>query len=333
MKSVVGMVVSNKMQKSVVVAVDRLFHNKLYNRYVKRTSKFMAHDEHNLCNIGDRVRLDPSRPLSKRKHWVVAEILKKARIYVPPSADNPVGWGTDEKAIISILGHRNSFQRKLIRLAYEEIYQEDLITLLKSELSGDLERAICLWTLEPADRDAVLANEALRKPILDYRVIIEISCVKSPEDLLAAKRAYRFRYKHSLEEDVASRSHTSRDIRKLLVAVVSAYRYDGAEIDDKDLLGDPADEYFAALRMVIRCIRDPKKYFAKILRYAINTKGTDEDALSRVIVTRAEKDLKEIKELYMKRNNIALDAAVGRDTSGDYKAFLLALLGDDEINN
>ncbi|KAF5201230.1 30S ribosomal protein S17 [Thalictrum thalictroides] len=86
MKPVVGMVVSNKMQKSVVVAVDRLFHHKLYNRYIKRTSKFMAHDEKNECNIGDRVRLDPSRPLSKRKNWVVAEILKKARIYVPPPA-------------------------------------------------------------------------------------------------------------------------------------------------------------------------------------------------------------------------------------------------------
>ena len=57
MKQVVGMVVSNKMQKSVVVAVDRLFHHKLYNRYVKRTSKFMAHDEQNQCNIGDRVCL------------------------------------------------------------------------------------------------------------------------------------------------------------------------------------------------------------------------------------------------------------------------------------
>lgn len=55
MKPVVGTVVSNKMQKSVVVAVDRLFHNKVYNRYVKRTSKFMAHDEKNECNIGDRV--------------------------------------------------------------------------------------------------------------------------------------------------------------------------------------------------------------------------------------------------------------------------------------
>ncbi|WOL06448.1 hypothetical protein Cni_G15182 [Canna indica] len=93
MKPVVGIVVSNKMQKSVVVAVDRLFHHKIYNRYVKRTSKFMAHDETNECTIGDRVRLDPSRPLSKRKHWVVAEILRKARVYIKPSlsAETPAG--------------------------------------------------------------------------------------------------------------------------------------------------------------------------------------------------------------------------------------------------
>ncbi|KAJ1268656.1 hypothetical protein BS78_07G151200 [Paspalum vaginatum] len=86
MKPVVGIVVSNKMQKSVVVAVDRLFHHKVYNRYVKRTSKFMAHDEADDCNIGDRVRLDPSRPLSRHKHWVVAEIIRRAKVYVPPSA-------------------------------------------------------------------------------------------------------------------------------------------------------------------------------------------------------------------------------------------------------
>ncbi|XP_074281828.1 uncharacterized protein LOC141606556 [Silene latifolia] len=87
MKPVIGMVTSNKMQKSVVVAVDRLYHHKLYNRYIKRTSKFMAHDEKDECSIGDRVRLDPSRPLSKRKRWVVAEILRKARIYQPLSAE------------------------------------------------------------------------------------------------------------------------------------------------------------------------------------------------------------------------------------------------------
>ncbi|KAL5162088.1 30S ribosomal protein S17 [Glycine soja] len=97
MKQVVGMVVSNKMQKSVVVAVDRLFYHKVYDRYVKRTSKFMAHDENNLCNIGDKVRLDPSRPLSKHKHWVVAEILKKAQIYVPPST--PVSVSVNSSSV------------------------------------------------------------------------------------------------------------------------------------------------------------------------------------------------------------------------------------------
>lgn len=59
--------------------------------------------------------------------------------------------------------------------------------------------------------------------------------------------------------------------------------------------------------------------------------GTDEDALNRVIVTQAEKDLKKISELYLKRNNVSLDQAIAKETSGDYKAFLLALLGHGEI--
>lgn len=127
-----------------------------------------------------------------------------------------LGWGTDERAIISILGHRNVFQRKLLRLAYQEIYQEDLIQQLKSELSGDFERAICHWTLDPADRDAVLANLALQKPVPDYKVIVEITCIASPDDLLAVKRAYRSRYKRSLEEDVAS--YTTADIRTVCIS-------------------------------------------------------------------------------------------------------------------
>lgn len=69
----------------------------------------------------------------------------------------------------------------------------------------------------------------------------------------------------------------------------------------------------------------------QVLRTAINTVGTDEDALSRVIITRAEKDLKDIMKIYFKRNNVTLENAIERDTSEDYKAFLLALLGKDEL--
>lgn len=83
------------------------------------------------------------------------------------------------------------------------------------------QRAICHWTLDPADRDAVLANNALKASTPDYRVIIEIACVRSAEDLLAVKRAYRFRFKHSLEEDVAS--CTTGDIRKVCHQATSAF--------------------------------------------------------------------------------------------------------------
>ena len=75
----IGRVVSNAMEKSVVVAVDRLFKHRLYGKTIRRTSKFMAHDEKNECQVGDQVKIEETRPLSKRKRWLVAEILEKAR--------------------------------------------------------------------------------------------------------------------------------------------------------------------------------------------------------------------------------------------------------------
>jgi small subunit ribosomal protein S17 len=74
----VGRVVSNKMQKTVVVAVDYPRRHPLYNKVMTRTSKFKAHDENNDCNVGDIVRIEESRPLSKEKRWVVREIIQRA---------------------------------------------------------------------------------------------------------------------------------------------------------------------------------------------------------------------------------------------------------------
>lgn len=95
----------------------------------------------------------------------------------------------------------------------------------------------------------------------------------------------------------------------------------------QDLKSDPKDDFLAALRAVIRCIAYPAKYFEKVIRLSINKKGTDENALTRVITTRAEVDLKVISEIYQMRNSVPLDHAVTRDTSGDYESMLLALLG------
>ncbi|ONK63588.1 uncharacterized protein A4U43_C07F16810 [Asparagus officinalis] len=315
------------------------------------------------------------------------------------------GWGTDEKTVIGILSHRDEGQRKKIMSAYEELYNENLINRLEKELSGDLQEAIYFWMFDPIERSVIMANIAARKSI-DYQVIVEIACVNSPDELLAIKKVYHARYKQSLEEDVAS--HTTGDFRKLLVALVSTYRYDGVEINEtlaeleaktlhnsivalesispydrkeingsidqitaeilresieqksfhhdeivrilstrsraqlnatfnhykdeygtsisKDLSTSLSNEYVSALRIAIRCIISPQKYYEKVLRHAMKKAGTDEDALTRVIVTRAEKDLEDIKELYQKRTNVTLESAVHKEISGNYKKFLLALV-------
>ncbi|KAL4388274.1 hypothetical protein GQ457_09G015130 [Hibiscus cannabinus] len=289
------------------------------------------------------------------------------------------GWGTDEKAIIAVLGHRNAVQRKQIRQAYEDLYQEDLVKCLEKELSGDFERAVYRWILDPADRDAVLANVELRKSSDEHPVLVEISCTRSPEELLCIRRAYHARYKRSLEEEVSDK--TKGETRQLLVGLVTAFRYDGDEVNTKlakseaeelheaikdkkfnhedvikilttrskmqlqatfncyreaqgssiakNLPTDAKEEYVATLRVAIRCLKDSKKYFEKVLRNSLKRLGTDEDAITRVIVTRAEKDLKDIKEVYQKRNSMPLEEAVDNCTSGDYKDMLLSLLGNE----
>ncbi|PKU66071.1 annexin-like protein RJ4 [Dendrobium catenatum] len=311
-----------------------------------------------------------------------------ATLRVPSPVPSPVedaeqlrkacqGWGTDEKKVISVIAHRDAAQRQQIQQAYEELYKEKLSKRLESELTGQFEKAVYRWMFSPLDREAIMAKIALTKG-LDYRVIIETSCINSSNHLLAVKQTYQNHYKHSLEEDVASDSNG--DLRKLLVGLVSTYRYEGDEVDVrmahseantlhelinkkdfnhdevirilttrsksqlnatfnkykdehgvsilKDLKTGNQDEFVSAIRTAIRCIISPHKYYEKLLRTVLSKSESDEDTLTRVIVTRAEKDLKEIMTLFEKRANVSLEQAIGKHTSGHYKHFLLALVGN-----
>lgn len=290
------------------------------------------------------------------------------------------GWGTNEELIISILAHRNAAQRKAIRQTYAQTYEEDLLKALDKELTNDFERLVMLWALDPAERDANLANEATKRWTSSNQVLVEIACARSPHDLLLARQAYHARFKKSLEEDVGQ--HTTGDFRKLLVPLVSSYRYEGDEVNmtlakteakilhenilkkaysdedvirilatrskaqinatlnhyknefgkdiEEDLEVDPKDELLSILGATVKCLTYPEKYFEKVLRLAINQRGTDEGALTRVVVTRAEFDLKIIGDEYYKRNSIPLDRAIAKDTNGDYEKMLLALLGHED---
>jgi len=76
---ITGVVVSNKMEKTIVIRAERLVKHTLFHKYVRRHVKYKAHDERNECNIGDKVLIVESRPLSKDKRWRMREVLEKAR--------------------------------------------------------------------------------------------------------------------------------------------------------------------------------------------------------------------------------------------------------------
>ncbi|KAF6144119.1 hypothetical protein GIB67_004792, partial [Kingdonia uniflora] len=192
-------------------------------------------------------------------------------------------WETNEKLIISILAHRNAVQRNLIRKTYAKTYGEDLLKSLEKELSIWYtfeksspsifftsvlieQRAILLWTMDPAKRDTSLANEATKMWTSSNKVLMEIACTRSSHELLLARQAYHSRFKKSLEEDVAF--HTTEDFCKLLVLIVSSYHYDGPE------------ENMALAKLE-----------AKILRKHISEKEYSHDDFIRILTTRGKAQL------------------------------------------
>ena len=78
-KERIGVVTSNKMEKSIVVSIERKVKHALYGKFVKKTSKFVVHDEDNACNEGDTVKIMETRPLSKSKCWRLVQILERAK--------------------------------------------------------------------------------------------------------------------------------------------------------------------------------------------------------------------------------------------------------------
>nr|XP_043612264.1 annexin D3 [Erigeron canadensis] len=291
------------------------------------------------------------------------------------------GWGTDEKSVIQVLGHRNATQIRDIRDTYQQLYNQSLIDSLHSELSGDFRNAVIQWTYDPAERDARLAYKALKsnnKGVNELQVIVEILCAYSPHHLLAVRKSYCSLFQCSLEEDIIANAPSS--VKKILVGLASSFRFDGAVVDlnvaddeasklqeaiaskqlDEDAvvwilstrnvfqlkatfdsyhkkygtfiyedINECGDEVLESLlKILIRCIVSPEKHFAEVIRASVKGWGTDEDSLTRAIVSRAEIDLMKVRGIYFETYQTSLDNAVKDDTSGDYRAFLVALLGE-----
>nr|GMC79737.1 annexin D3-like isoform X2 [Ipomoea batatas] len=260
------------------------------------------------------------------------------------------GWGTDEKAIIRLLGQRNASQRKKIREAYQQLYNKSLIDDLNSELSGDFRKAVILWTYDPPERDARLANEALksrRKNLKELQVIVEIACASSPDHLIAVRQEYCSLFNCSLEEDITK--NVSLPVQKILVSMVSSYRYDKEVVDNSianleaaklresirtkkldrdDLVFILSTRNIYQLGACFECYKQNYGYsIDQVVKDSVVGFGTDENSLTRAIVMRAEIDMMKVRGEYNIMYKTSLDYAVEDDTSGDYRDFLMTLLG------
>ncbi|XP_059432887.1 annexin D2-like [Corylus avellana] len=211
------------------------------------------------------------------------------------------GWGTNEALIISILAHRNAAQRKIIRQIYAETYGEDLLKALDKELSNDFERIVLLWTLDPTERDAFLANEATKRLTSNNWVLMEIACTRSSLGLFTVRQAYHARFKKSLEEDVAY--HTSGDFRKLLVPLVSSFRYEGDEVN-----------------MILA------KSEAKILHEKISEKAYNDEELIRILTTRSKAQLNATLNRYNNEFGNSINKDLKSDPDDEYLKLVRATI-------
>ncbi|KAJ4834984.1 hypothetical protein Tsubulata_019271 [Turnera subulata] len=301
------------------------------------------------------------------------------------------GLGVDEQSLISILGKSHPEHRQSIRKGSPHLFLEDersferwddhRVKLLKHEFMR-FKNALVLWTMHPWERDARLVKDAFHKGLSSqsYSVIVEIACTRSSDELLGARKAYHSLFDHSIEEDVATHFHGRE--RKLLVALVSAYRYEGPKVKDdtakseakilanaikhgneknpvedeevvrilttrsklhlkavythyKELAGKSIHEDLAdhwILKETVECLCEPQTYFSKVLDQSMKTDAEEntKKGLTRVVVTRADTDLKEITEEYNKLYGVPLAKRIEDTANGNYRDFLLSLISRED---
>ncbi|XP_059166088.1 annexin-B12-like isoform X1 [Physella acuta] len=287
------------------------------------------------------------------------------------------GLGTDEKAIIDVLGNRSNDQRQKIKLMYKTCFGRDLVSDLKSELGGRFEDASVALMMRPDELDAYELRRAMRGAGTDEAALIEILCTRTNDQIHAITATYKLMYGRKLEDDIIS--ETSGHFRKLLVSMSVGGRQENMPVDINKARTDAQrlyqagekrwgtdentfnmilasqsyeqcravfDEYSriskhdieqairnemsgdvaTGMLTIIRMIRSKHGYFAERLHQSMKGLGTDDRTLIRIIVSRCEVDMKQIRDEFQKRFGQSLDAFVRGDVSGDYRMLMLALI-------
>uniref|UniRef100_A0A668AUA9 Annexin n=1 Tax=Myripristis murdjan TaxID=586833 RepID=A0A668AUA9_9TELE len=290
------------------------------------------------------------------------------------------GFGTDEQAIIDLLGSRSNKQRVPLLRTFKTAYGKDLIKDLHSELSGDFRKLVMAMLKTPAELDAYELNSAIKGAGTDEACLIEILSSRSNAEIKEITSVYKREYKKSLEDAISG--DTSGHFRRLLISLAQGNR-DERETVDIALAKQDAQALYAAgenklgtdeskfnailcarskphLRAVFHeyqqmCGRDIEKSIGREMSgdlesgmlavgktththtqthfphlYKSGGAGTKDKTLIRIMVSRSEVDMLDIRQEYMKNYGKSLYTHISGDTSGDYKKLLLKLCGGSD---
>ncbi|XP_019114283.2 annexin A11a isoform X2 [Larimichthys crocea] len=291
------------------------------------------------------------------------------------------GFGTDEQAIIDLLGSRSNKQRVPLPRAYKTSYGKDLIKDLHSELSGDFRKLVMATLKTPAEFDAYELNSAIKGAGTDEACLIEILSSRSNAEIKEICRIYKQEYKKSLEDAISG--DTSGHFRRLLISLSQGNRDERETVDislakqdaqalysagenklgtdeskfnailcarskphlravfleyqkmcgrdiEKSIDREMSGDLESGMLAVVKCIKNTPAYFAERLYKAMRGAGTKDRTLIRIMVTRSEVDMLDIRQEYVKNYGKSLYTHISGDTSGDYKKLLLKFCGGSD---
>lgn len=291
------------------------------------------------------------------------------------------GLGTDEKAIIELLGSRSNKQRVPLIAAYKTTYGKDLVRDLKSELRGDFEDLVLAMLKTPGQFDASELKEAIKGAGTDEACLIEILSSRSNSEIQEINSIYKAEYGKKLEDDIAS--DTSGHFRRLLVSLCQGNRDERDTVDislakqdaqklyaagenkvgtdesqfnailcarskphlravfqeyqqmtgkeiEKSICSEMSGNLESGMVAVVKCIKNTPAYFAERLHKAMKGAGTKDRTLIRIMVSRSEVDMLDIRQEFLKAYGKSLYNQISSDTSGDYKKLLLKLCGGND---
>jgi hypothetical protein len=208
------------------------------------------------------------------------------------------GTGTDEEAIVKVIASTTNQERAIIRRLYTQKYNEDLVTRLQSELSGDFKEAAVGSFMTPTEYDAYCLNGALKGIGTKEGVLTEIIGSRTPQELAAVKQVYAANYGDVLDNAVAS--DTSGDYQKLLLSLLQCQRSNAIQPDSTGCMNDAAALYQAG----------EGKW------------ATDEATFNRIFATRSPTELALINQYYKQQTGKGLLGAINSEFSGDTKELL-----------